>query len=69
VTDSPADPADPVRASLGRQTFMTLLGARAAIVEPGRVVIELPARADLCQQNGFLPAGAVTSRWRSCRRR
>jgi uncharacterized protein (TIGR00369 family) len=61
VPDSPAHPVDSVRASLGRQTFMTLLGARAATVEPGRVVIELPARADLCQQNGFLHAGAVTS--------
>jgi uncharacterized protein (TIGR00369 family) len=53
--------ADPVRASLGRQTFMSLLGARAATVAPGRVVIELPARSDLCQQNGFLHAGAITS--------
>ena len=57
----PDSPADPVRASLGRQTFMTLLGARAATVAPGRVVIELPARPDLCQQNGFLHAGAITS--------
>ena len=57
----PDSPADPVRASLGRQTFMTLLGARAATVAPGRVVIELPARADLCQQNGLLHAGAITS--------
>jgi uncharacterized protein (TIGR00369 family) len=40
---------------------MTLLGARAASVAPGRVVIELPGRADLCQQNGFLHAGAITS--------
>lgn len=57
----PDSPADPVRASLARQTFLTLLGARAATVAPGRVVIELPARADLCQQNGFLHAGAITS--------
>jgi uncharacterized protein (TIGR00369 family) len=54
------DPDD-VRASLARQTFMTLIGARAAVVEPGHVRLELPFRADLCQQNGYLHAGVVTS--------
>ena len=50
-----------VRDSLQRQSFMRLLGAHAPVVEPGHVVIELPFRADLCQQNGFLHAGVVTS--------
>lgn len=50
-----------VRDSLERQSFMRLLGAHAPVVEPGRVVIELPFRADLCQQNGYLHAGVVTS--------
>lgn len=50
-----------VRDSLTRQSFMRLLGAHAPLVEPGHVVIELPYRADLCQQNGYLHAGVVTS--------
>ena len=56
----PTDPAD-VRSSLDRQSFMTLLGATATLVESGHVQIEVPYRADLCQQNGFLHAGVVTS--------
>ena len=50
-----------VRDSLQRQSFMRLLGAHAPVVEPGHVVVELPFRADLCQQNGYLHAGVVTS--------
>ena len=50
-----------VRDSLQRQSFMRLLGAHAPVVEPGHVVIELPFREDLCQQNGHLHAGVVTS--------
>ena len=56
----PTDPDD-VRASLERQSFLTLLGATATLVESGHVRIEVPFRADLCQQNGFLHAGVVTS--------
>jgi uncharacterized protein (TIGR00369 family) len=56
----PTDPAD-VRASLERQSFMTLLGATATEVGSGHVRIELPYRADLCQQNGYLHAGVITS--------
>jgi uncharacterized protein (TIGR00369 family) len=52
---------DDVRSSLDRQTFMTLLGATASVVERGHVRIEVPYRADLCQQNGYLHAGVVTS--------
>ena len=50
-----------VRDSLQRQSFMQLLGGHAPVVEDGHVVIELPFRADLCQQNGHLHAGVVTS--------
>ncbi len=50
-----------VRDSLGRQSFLRLLGAEATVVEPGHVVLELPFRDDLCQQNGFLHAGVLTS--------
>jgi uncharacterized protein (TIGR00369 family) len=57
VTTEPRD----VHASLGRQTFLRLLGAEATVVEPGHVVIEVPFRADLCQQNGLLHAGVLTS--------
>ena len=31
------------------------------LVEPGRVEITLPYRADLCQQNGYLHAGISTT--------
>jgi uncharacterized protein (TIGR00369 family) len=64
MTSQPAQPYDverTVRESLGRQAFMRLLGATATVVEPGHVVIEVPYREDLCQQNGFLHAGVLTS--------
>jgi uncharacterized protein (TIGR00369 family) len=48
-----------VRDSFERQRVMALIGARLAVVEPGRVVIELPYRDDLVQQHGFIHAGVV----------
>jgi uncharacterized protein (TIGR00369 family) len=59
-------PRDPdfetrVRASFGRQAFMSTLGARLVRVEPGEVDLELPVRNDLTQQHGFLHAGALAS--------
>ena len=54
------DAAD-VRASLSRQSFMTLLGAQPVEISPGRVVLEMPNRSDFCQQNGFLHAGVIAS--------
>ena len=54
------DAAD-VRASLARQSFLTVLGAEPVEISPGRVVLELPFRDDLCQQNGFLHAGVIAS--------
>ncbi|SEK08616.1 PaaI family thioesterase [Achromobacter sp. NFACC18-2] len=55
------DPAARVQASFDQQSIMALLGARLGAVEPGRVDIVLPYRADLCQQNGFLHAGISTT--------
>jgi len=40
---------------------MSTLGAELQSVEPGRVVIRLPYREDICQQHGFLHAGAIAS--------
>jgi uncharacterized protein (TIGR00369 family) len=59
-------PQDPefearVRASFSRQAFMSTLGARLSSVAPGRVAIELPFRADLTQQHGFLHAGVAAA--------
>ena len=50
-----------VRDSFGRQSIMGLIGAEMSEVVPGRVVIELPFRADLCQQHGFFHAGVTTT--------
>ena len=50
-----------VRASFARQTFMETIGARLSRVAPGEVEIELPFRADLAQQHGYLHAGIVTA--------
>jgi uncharacterized protein (TIGR00369 family) len=58
------EPRDPdferkVRDSFTRQQVMRLLGAALARVEPGLVEIELPYRADLTQQHGYIHAGVV----------
>ena len=50
-----------VRESFGSQALMTTLGARLIRVAPGEVDIEVPFRADLTQQHGFLHAGVVSS--------
>ena len=57
----PPDPryAERCRASFGRQQAMALIGARMASIEPGRCEIELPFRADLTQQKGYLHGGIV----------
>jgi len=60
------EPVDPqfearVRESFSRQRIMQTLGARLARVAPGEVDIELPYRADLTQQHGYLHAGIVTT--------
>jgi len=50
-----------VRASFARQTFMTALGAALELVEPGRVHVSATFAPSLCQQNGVLHAGVLTS--------
>jgi uncharacterized protein (TIGR00369 family) len=50
-----------VRESFGRQTAMSTIGAALTQVVPGEVVIEIPYRADLTQQNGFMHGGIITA--------
>ena len=50
-----------VRDSFGRQTAMQTLGAVMGRIEPGEMEIEMPYRADLAQQHGFIHGGIVTS--------
>ncbi|MFL6468451.1 MAG: PaaI family thioesterase [Pyrinomonadaceae bacterium] len=50
-----------VRESFESQSVMRLIGARLDLVEPGKVEIELNARTDLTQQNGYVHAGIVTT--------
>ncbi len=62
----PFEPKDPdweakVRESFRRQGIMELIGATLHKVEPGRVEIHLPFRADLTQQNGFFHAGVTST--------
>src|SRR5574341_625980 len=49
-----------VRASFARQGLMATLGAKVSQVLPGEVAIEMPVRAGLSQQHGYLHAGVVT---------
>lgn len=59
----PSDPdyAARVRASFGRQGFMSHLGAELTLLEPGRCEVRLPYRPELGQQHGYFHAGALTS--------
>lgn len=50
-----------VRESFARQPAMVTLGARLTLVGPGAVEIELPCRAELTQQHGFVHAGFVAA--------
>ncbi|HEY1891042.1 MAG TPA: PaaI family thioesterase [Steroidobacteraceae bacterium] len=50
-----------IAASFGAQRLMETLGARLALVAEGEVHIALPFGEHLCQQHGFLHAGAITS--------
>lgn len=50
-----------VQTSFKRMRFMATLGARLAVVEHGRVVIEVPFDASLTQQHGFIHAGVLAS--------
>jgi uncharacterized protein (TIGR00369 family) len=53
--------AEDVAGSFAQQSVMNLIGARLTHVEPGIVEIELPFRADLTQQDGYLHAGVITT--------
>jgi uncharacterized protein (TIGR00369 family) len=48
-----------VRGSFDRQAAMTLIGAAMTRVEPGFCEVQLPYRADLTQQHGFIHGGIV----------
>ncbi|MGE5132334.1 MAG: PaaI family thioesterase [Gemmatimonadota bacterium] len=50
-----------IRDSIRRQTLLGTLGIEIVELAPGRVTLGLPFRADLCQQNGFIHAGAITT--------
>jgi uncharacterized protein (TIGR00369 family) len=50
-----------IRESIGRQTLLTTLGISVAGLTSGRVALDLPFRADLCQQHGYVHAGAITA--------
>ncbi len=61
LQSSDPDFAERALASFWRQTVMVAIGAQVLSVAPGVVEIGLPFRADLCQQDGFLHAGIVTT--------
>lgn len=50
-----------VRESFARQSVMRTFGAELARVSRGTVEIEMPYRADLTQQHGFLHAGVIST--------
>jgi uncharacterized protein (TIGR00369 family) len=50
-----------VRESFDRQVVMATIGARLGRVEPGEVDVEMPYRADLTQQHGYIHAGIVST--------
>jgi uncharacterized protein (TIGR00369 family) len=63
MTFAPADPGfeQRVRDSFSRLTLMATIGARLARVAPGEVDIDMPVRADLTQQHGYVAAAIVTA--------
>jgi len=61
LTPPNTDFAEAVANNFAQQPVMNLIGARLAHVEPGIVEIELPFRADLTQQDGYLHAGVITT--------
>src|ERR1700694_1189171 len=40
---------------------MRFIGARIATLSPGRCAVEVPFRADLCQESGLIHGGVVTA--------
>jgi uncharacterized protein (TIGR00369 family) len=45
---------------LALQSFSVLLGAEFVSAEPGKVVLRIPIRRDLLQQNGFVHGGVLS---------
>ena len=60
---TPAAPGfdERVRQSFSRLALMATIGARLVRIAPGEVDIEMPVRADLTQQHGYVAAGIVTA--------
>ena len=60
---TPAAPGfdERVRQSFSRLALMATIGARLVRIAPGEVDIEMPVRADLTQQDGYVAAGIVTA--------
>jgi uncharacterized protein (TIGR00369 family) len=50
-----------IAASFNAQSLMATLGARLVSVADGEVQIALPFSAQLCQQQGYVHAGAIAS--------
>ena len=50
-----------IKDSFQKQTIMSTIGASIVTVEPGEVVIRLPFREDISQQDGFVHAGVITT--------
>ncbi len=50
-----------LRDGFSRQSIMTHFSARIGRLTPGEVEILLPFRDDLCQQNGLIHAGVLTT--------
>lgn len=61
TSDSESQALERVRSSFALQGLMAHLGAELTDVAPGRVVIRLPFRDELTQQNGFFHAGATSA--------
>ncbi len=59
----PRDPqfADKVKSSFAAQSFMELIGAEIAHLEPGEVDLVCARRDDLLQQHGYFHAGVMSS--------
>ena len=50
-----------MRASFGRQRFMTWLGATLERVQPGHCTMRVRVREDFGQQHGYVHAGVTTA--------
>ncbi|WP_326640049.1 PaaI family thioesterase [Streptosporangium sp. NBC_01755] len=63
MTDEQTTPEvqERIRASFERQGLMRHLGAHLAHIGPGQVVITLPARPEVTQQDGYIHAGATSA--------